>query len=201
MVATPLASRVSRKLTREYAPWGSRNSLGNRFTSFPTSLHPFSFHLLLLLLFLSLSPFPFPHCAALANPPYAPSGSYLRVLLIFSYYRRGHVGMFTHTHIHICKFSSYLHGVRSTSKFTGLPPSYSAPFPMFLSSPPLPSLGASLRYSNMWAHYYRDARGAGGSRESRGISLAREQRRGETHTRPLGTRGKRASEWAFMQGC
>lgn len=82
---------------------------------------------------LSLSPFPFPLTAprTAANPPYAPSGSYLRVLLIFSYYRRGHVGMF---HTHMYKSSSYIHGVRSTSRFTGLPPSYSAPFPMFLSS-------------------------------------------------------------------
>lgn len=137
MVATPLASPlVSRKLTRECAPRGSRNSLGNRFTSFPTSLHPSSFHfsssssLFLLFPFLTAP-------RTTAKPPYAPSGWYLRVLLIFSYYRRGHVGMcacFTHTHI--CKSSSYMHGVWSISRFTGLPPSYSAPFPMFLSSPP-----------------------------------------------------------------
>lgn len=149
MVATPLASRVSRKLTREYAPRGSRNSLGNRFTSFSASLHPFSFRsssssssfsLFLLSPFLTAP-------RTTANPPYAPSGLYLRVLLIFSYYRRGHVGMF---HTHLCKSSSYLHGVRSTSKFTGLPPSYSAPFPMFLSSPFSPSpLPRCFRYSNM----------------------------------------------------
>lgn len=41
-----------------------------------------------------------------ANPPYAPSGSYLRVLLIFSYYRRGHVGT---SYAHICASSSYVH--------------------------------------------------------------------------------------------
>lgn len=39
-------------------------------------------------------------------------------------------------------------------------------------------------------------------RDSRGVPLAREQRRGETHTRVLSVdRGKRASERAFMQGC
>lgn len=133
---------ASLESSRECAPRGSRNSLGNRFTSFPTSLHSFSFLSLLL-----LSPF-LTAPRTTANPPYAPSGSYLRVLLIFSYYRRGHVDMF---HTYICKSSSYVHEVRSTSRFTGLPPSYSAPFPMFLSSPlpPPPALDASLRYSNM----------------------------------------------------
>lgn len=78
-----------------------------------------------------------------ANPPYAPSGSYLRVLLIFSYYCRGHIGMF---HTYIRKSSSYVHKARSTSRFTGLLPSYSAPFPMFLSSP-LPSPPPSILLS------------------------------------------------------
>lgn len=90
MVATPLASRVSRKLTRECAP--------PRVKELPRE----QVHLLLRpsppLLFLLFSRLPcrtVPHTAA--NPPYAPSGSYLRVLLIFSYYRRGHVGTF-HSH-------------------------------------------------------------------------------------------------------
>lgn len=93
MVATPLASRFSRKLTRECAPRGSRNSLGNRFTSFSASLYLSSFSSSLFSPLLLL-----PVAATAANPPYAPSGSYLRVLLIFSYYRHGHVGTF-HAHI------------------------------------------------------------------------------------------------------
>lgn len=59
-------------------PRGSRNSLGNRFTS---SSAPHLRH---------LSPRAPLRCFSLASfhlePPYAPSGSYLRVSLIFSYY-------------------------------------------------------------------------------------------------------------------
>lgn len=187
MVATPLASPlVSRKLTRECAPRGSRNSLGNRFTSFPTSLHPSSFHisssssLFLLFPFLTAP-------RTTAKPPYAPSGSYLRVLLIFSYYRRGHVGMF-HTHTYICKSSSYVHGVWSISRFTGLPPSYSAHRSLCSSRLPLPvpprCFSQVLQYvSTLLQRRKRSGRNA---RESWGVSLAREQRRGETHTRSPG---------------
>lgn len=134
MVATPLASRVSRKLTREYAPRGSRNSLGNRFTSFSTSLHPFSFHSSSSSSLFLLSPFlTAPRTAA--NPPYAPSGLYLRVLLIFSYYRRGHVGMF-HTHT----------SANPARTYTGYGPPRSSPDSLLrtqrrslCSSPSLPS--------------------------------------------------------------
>lgn len=75
---------ASLESSRECAPRGSRNSLGNRFTSFPASLYPFSF------LSFSSSSFSFslfllsPFLTApriTTNPPYAPSGSYLRVYL------------------------------------------------------------------------------------------------------------------------
>lgn len=183
MVATPLASRVSRKLTREYAPRGSRNSLGNRFTSFSTSLHSFSFHSSSSSSLFLLSPFlTAPRTAA--NPPYAPSGSYLRVLLIFSYYRRGHVGMF---HTHICKSSSYLHGVRSTSKFTGLPPSYSAPFPMFLSSPSLLPAPPAVLLSGtpICEHIITETREERAGRETHGESLSQGSKDEVKRTRVL----------------
>ena len=89
-------SRVSRtaRNTQSVPPRGSRNSLGNRFTSSSSSraaapLLPLRFPYRFLLLFAawpSLSPCPPPRPCHL-RPPYAPSGSYLRVLLIFSYYR------------------------------------------------------------------------------------------------------------------
>lgn len=134
MVATPLASRFSRKLTRECAPRGSRNSLGNRFTSFSASLYLSSFSSLFSLLLL------LPVDATAANPPYAPSGSYLRVLLIFSYYRHGHVGTF---HAHIRESDTYVHGVRSTSRFTGLV-SFSSPA-LLSPQPPCPPAPRVLR--------------------------------------------------------
>lgn len=73
----------------------------------------------------SLYPFSFltaPRIAA--NPPYAPSGSYLRVLLIFSYYRRGHVGMFhTHTYTHIHIFANPAHTYTEYGPSRGSPDS------------------------------------------------------------------------------
>lgn len=135
MVATPLASRVSRKLTRECAPRGSRNSLGNRFTSFFASLHLSSSTLLALSFFLLSSPLTSPPC----NPPYAPSGVRTLGFYLFSLITAGgHVGTF-HSHSRGC--SLYVHGVRSTSRSTGLSPFpepllHPAPFPMLLSPPP-----------------------------------------------------------------
>lgn len=65
---------------------GSRNSLGNRFTSSSSSLYPGTYYYCSPLV-------PSSSCHGLLLPsshllpPYAPSGPYLRVLLIFSYYR------------------------------------------------------------------------------------------------------------------
>lgn len=199
MVATPLASRVSRKLTRECVP--------PRVKELPREqvhLLPYLSSLLLLsLLFLPLS-FSFsPFLTALrtiANPPYAPSGSYLRVLLIFSYYRHGHVSMFhTHTYTHTCKSSSYVHKVRSTSRFTGLPPSYSALFPVFLSSPILLFPSSSqvlLSGTPICEHIITEAREEQGRNArvmgSLSLSFARAREgaktRGETRTRVSSSR-------------
>lgn len=106
----------------------------------------------LLLLFLSLAPF-LTAPRTTANPPYAPSGSYLRVLLIFSYYRRGHVGMFrTHAHTSAKPARTYTrYGPPRGSPDSLLRTQRRSLCSSRLShpSPPALPLGASLRYSNM----------------------------------------------------
>lgn len=164
-------SRVSRKLTRECAPRGSRNSLGNRFTSFSASLYLSSFFSLPPISPpspLLLSP---PHAAA--NPPYAPSGSYLRVLLIFSYYRRGHVGTFHAyiresspvrtqgmVHLEVRRTPSLL--LHYLSLFFSLPATFLFPI--------LPPLSSSPRCSTGTPICEHIITGAGEKREGRGKS-------------------------------
>lgn len=152
MVATPLASRVSRKLTREYAPRGSRNSLGNRFTSFFASLHlsssTFSHS---LSLFLFLSP-PRPSHFAAVQPALCPLRcSYLRVLLIFSYYRRWacrHVSL-THPRVQPVRTRGTVH--LEVHWILPSPDPFSTQRRSLCSSPPRPALPPSVlhRYSNM----------------------------------------------------
>lgn len=149
MVATPLASRISRKLTRECAPRGSRNSLGNRFTSFFASLHLSSTFSLCPSVSLSLvlpSPRTPSHLAAAQTALCPLRCSYLRVLLIFSYYRRW-----------ACRHVSLTHPrvqpVRTRGPPRGPPDSpplslYPAPFPVLLSPTALPP-SVLRRYSNM----------------------------------------------------
>lgn len=140
---------------------------------------PSSLLLSFLLLFVarpSLSP-PF-HL----QPPYAPSGSYLRVLLIFSYYRL--VGMrprLTHSHalprgvIGTRTCGIYTRCARwSSSGPVSLPPTPLLLGSIFFSVLPavffelFPLLSALLGYSNMWAHYY--SRNRGKSKRTRGFS-------------------------------
>lgn len=168
MVATPLASRVSRKLTRECAPpspRGSRNSLGNRFTSFSTSLYLSSFSSSFSLLVL------FPLTAA--NPPYAPSGSYLRVLLIFSYYRHGHVGTF-HAHIRESGSRTYTgYGpLRGPPDLVPFPPSCAESRSLSSSRPPTPSV--FLSGTPICEHIITMVRGVGKGAASRGVSRGSE---------------------------
>lgn len=91
---------------------------------------------------------PFLTAPRTANPPYAPSGSYLRVLLIFSYYRRGHVGMF-HTHTHTY---THLRIQLVRTRDTVHLEVHRTPSVILSAVPYVPlvsPLGASLRYSNM----------------------------------------------------
>lgn len=89
-----------------------------------------------------------------ANPPYAPSGSYLRVLLIFSYYRRGHVGTF-HAHTRgygLVRTRDTVHLEVHRSPLLSFPVSARTQRRSPCSSRPSttsPRLGAPLRYSNM----------------------------------------------------
>lgn len=126
-------SRVSRKLTRECVPpegQGTPSGTGSPPSPSPFTPPPPGASISFSLSLCATHP---SHFTAARNPPYAPSGSYLRVLLIFSYYRRWacrHVSL-THPRAH----GTYVHGVRSTSRSTGLPPS-----PSFVSTRPSASV-------------------------------------------------------------
>lgn len=152
-------------------PRGSRNSLGNRFTSFFASLHLSSSYLLALSFFLLSSPLTSPPC----NPPYAPSGVRTLGFYLFSLITAGgHVGTF-HSHSRGC--SLYVHGVRSTSRSTGLSlPRASSP-PSAVPYAPLPHRTASLGAPQVLQYVstlLRRREGAAGERRDSG----RESREG-----------------------
>lgn len=118
-----------------------------------------------------------------ASPPYAPSGSYLRVLLIFSYYRRGHVGTFP---AHTRESSLYVHGVRVHLGVHRIPP----PSRLALSAVPYATLARPPRRFSpgtpICEHIITEARGNRGrdrERVSRGLSREGAKTRDETHTR------------------
>lgn len=160
MVATPLASRVSRKLTRECAPRGSRNSLGNRFTSFFASLHLSSSTLLALSFFLLSSPLTSPPC----NPPYAPSGVRTLGFYLFSLITAGgHVGTF-HSHSRGCSLRTYT----GYGPPRGLPDSLPSPSLFstqrrsLCSSPPPHCLPRCSTGTPICEHIITDAQGGSG---------------------------------------
>lgn len=199
MVATPLASRVSRKLTRECAPRGSRNSLGNRFTSFSASLH------------LSSSTFSFSFSFSLVLSPRTPSRlaavqpalcplrcSYLRVLLIFSYYRRWacrHVSL-THPRVQLVRTRGTVH----LEVHRPLPPSNPLSTHSAVPYAPLPHRTAPLGAPQVLQYVstlLQRLKGAGSGRnETRGVSRGSKDEVKRTRVPPVDEENARASERA-----
>lgn len=160
---------------------------------------------------LSLSlPLLFPFLAAprtTGKPPYAPSGSYLRVLLIFSYYRRGHVGMFrTQTHTHTHTFANPARTYTGYGPSRGSPDSPSfvlstVPYVPLVSPSPSP-LSVLLSGTPICEHIITEEskRRAGGTRESWGVSLSLSLSRGSkdevkrTRVLPVDEENARVSE-------
>lgn len=171
MVATPLASRVSRKLTRECAPPRVKELPREQVHLLLCLSSPLFFYLLALSFFLLSSPLTSPPC----NPPYAPSGVRTLGFYLFSLITAGgHVGTF-HSHSRGC--SLYVHGVRSTSRSTGLSlPRASSP-PSAVPYAPLPHRTASLGAPQVLQYVstlLRRRKGAAGERRDSG----RESREG-----------------------